>query len=159
VSIRRTSVLWAFLTAYVVAATLPASSLWFAPGQVSFVDARVGDDPVLVYDRVIKRATSISYYVIIRDALTTDAACEGKGGPILYEQREGSLLGKTLSWWVPQDPRCKSLPESSYYGYVTWTIEYPLEPFLPEFLSGLKWLLPPKTVTREIPLFSIIGGT
>ena len=145
-----------FAAIYGLASAVPLSWFWFDPGQPTFKDAVAGGDPELVFSRQIKRNALMHYSVIIRDAADDDIDCEGTGGPFEYRKNQGPLIGKTLGWWVPSDPRCSRLPVGAYYGSVTWTAVRPLADLLPEVLQGpLGWILPPKTVSRDIPLFNI----
>lgn len=145
------------LITYAVGAGLPAESLWFDPGIPTFLSTPQGEDPVLVYDREIKREQLIAYYGVIRDAATGETVCESRAGPFTYEKNHGPIIGKTLTWFFPNDPRCQNLPVGDYYGSVTWVVDQPLAPFLPNMLSGFGWLLPSKSVSRSIPVFAITG--
>jgi hypothetical protein len=130
--------------------------LWFDPNQPQLVSTEVGQPVNLVFTRDIKVATDIQYAVIIRSVDSNEVACEAHGGPFEYKQQKGPLVGKTLAWWAPDDPRCSNLPPGSYYGEVIWTAVTPLASFLPDALDGtLGWLLPTKHVKRDIPVFSI----
>ena len=144
--------------AYVTAAMIPLEWLWFDPGVPSFSDSVVGTDPETHYSREIKRVTSISYSVTLRDGLTHDVVCEATGGPFDYlPEKSGPLLNRTLSAFAPSDPRCAHLPVGVYFGQAVWTAAYPLRAFLPDFLDRpLGWIVPPKTVTRDIPPFRIL---
>ena len=147
----------AFASAYLAAAAVPMETLWFAPGEPIFKDTVVGGDPELVFSRDIRRDAMIRYSVIIRNAEDKEVVCEWNGGPFKYLEQSGPLIGKTLGWWAPGDNRCAHLPVGTYYGQVEWTAVRPLGDLLPGFLkSPLGWLLPPKSVTREIMVFNIL---
>lgn len=147
----------AFAAVYAAAAAVPMETLWFAPGEPIIKDTVEGSDPELVFSRDIKRDAMIRYSVIIRNAEDKDVVCEWNGGPFRYLAQSGPLIGKTLGWWAPGDPRCARLPVGVYYGQVEWTAVRPLGDLLPVFLRGpFGWLLPPKSVTREIMIFNIL---
>lgn len=151
---------FAAFSVYVIGAAVPLEWFWFNPGIPVFADTEFGKDPELSYDRHIKAVTGISYAVILRDAATRDVVCDATGGPFDYlPEKSGPMIGKTLSWFAPSDPRCKSLPVGTYYGQATWTVSYPLRAYLPSVLQGaLGWILPPKSITRDIPPFKITAG-
>lgn len=153
----RTSVILALAAVYGAAAAVPMQALWFDPGQPVIRDAVVGTASDLVFSRNIKRDSMIGYVLVIRDAADRDVVCDASGGPFLYLQGDGPLIGKTLGWWGPSDPRCARLPVGAYYGVVTWTAVRPLGDLLPGVLQGpLGWLLPPKSVSRDIMIFNIL---
>ena len=145
---------------YVIGAAVPLEWFWFNPGTPIFADTEAGGDPELFYDRQIKAVIGISYALILRDAKTHDVVCDANGGPFDYlPEKSGPLIGKTLSWFAPSDPRCRALPPGTYFGQVTWTAAYPLRAYLPGILQGpLGWIIPPKSVTRDIPPFKITVG-
>lgn len=147
----------ALFSAYVIGAMLPLEWFWFDPGTPRFADTEVGGDPPLTYIREIKVVVALSYSVILRDMTTQDVVCDAAGGPFDYlPSKSGPLVGKTLSVWAPADDRCAHLPVGEYYGSVTWEAAYPLRAFLPDLLDGpLGWLIPPKSVTRQIAPFKI----
>lgn len=143
---------------YVTGAMLPLEMFWFDPDNPSFADTEVGGDPALSYVRQIKTVVAMSYAVTLRDVATHDVACDAAGGPFDYlPEKSGPLVGRTLSVFAPSDPRCGHLPVGEYYGSATWTASYPLRSFIPGFLAGpLGWIIPPKTVTRQIAPFKIL---
>lgn len=147
----------ALFAVYAVAAALPLESLWFDPSEPFVSDAVVGQDPHLRFSRQIKVPVEMSFSVILRHAETLDVACTANGGPFEYlPAKSGPLLNKGVWWFAPSDD-CRNLPVGIYFGSVTWTAAYPMRPFLPSFLRGwLGWIIPPKTVTREILAFQIM---
>lgn len=142
---------------YVAGAMVPLEWLWFDPGTPEFQNAVVGSDPQLIFVRDIKTNVAMSYAVILRNAADKDVVCDAVGGPFTYlPERSGALVGKGLKWFAPSDARCSSLPVGTYYGEVTWTAAYPLRAYLPGFLGGLLgWIVPSKSVTRDIAPFEI----
>lgn len=75
---------------------------------------------------------------------------------MLYRRNFGQVLGETLGWWVPSDPRCLLLPPGSYEVSTTWQVIDPLTAFLPSWLDEwLGWIVPPKRVTRVSPPFMV----
>jgi hypothetical protein len=141
---------------YLVGAMLPAELLWYNPGLVHFQDAKQGTAPVLEFTRNIKRESSISYSVVVRNA---DGAvvCEGRGGPFTYKIVNGPLIGKDLVWWAAGDGRCGRIPVGSYWSETCWKVETPLAALLPELLkTPFGWLLPPKRICRTSDVFNIV---
>lgn len=142
--------------AYVALAALSAESLWFRPSVPVFADATEGEVPALTYSRAILRPADIRYSVVVRATGQAWPACESPNGPFPYLAASGPVDGKDLAWWAPNDPRCLDLPPGSYWAVTTWEVIDPLGDLLPAPLDGwLGWILPPKRLTRESPLFTI----
>lgn len=151
------------MVAYIGLCMVPGEALWFDPGQPMFEDTVVGGDPVLKFNREIKRETTMRYAVFLRRDQDDDPACDAEGGPFTYlPAKSGVLVDGTLGKWAPSDPRCRQLPVGSYYGTVTWTITNPYRDLLPKalqpWLGGLMSLLPPKEIQRTIPTFTITAS-
>lgn len=145
------------LITYVVMASLPASSLWFDPGEVRFENVYRGNAPELVFSRTIHRDALISYSTVTRRVETGDVACDGRGGPFTYKPSRGPVGGKDLVWWSGGNVACGGLTPGFYYNQTVWTVVSPMRSLLPEWARGtaLDFLLPPKRVVRESPSFEV----
>ena len=155
----RLALFWAFVLTYVGGAVLPASTLWFDPGEVEFSDAIEGRSPALRYSRTIHRPTLIKYVVLVREVVPGGfnlTVCEAPSGPFTYQPTSGPVIGKDLAWWAPSDPRCRHLPAGTYQVETVWTIVQPLGDLLPIWMQWLSWATPPKRVRRESEPFTIL---
>ena len=102
----------------------------------------------------------MSYAVFLRRNADDEPSCDAHGGPFTYlPEKSGAKVGWTLGQWAPGDPRCAALPSGAYYGSVTWTITNPYRDLLPAWLQpvlgGLASVIPPKEITRKIPIFTM----
>jgi len=157
----RIALFWGLLATYLIGAMIPATALWFDPGEVEFSDAIAGGrPPALRFSRTIHRPTVIRYSVVVREVIPGGhsglVACEALGGPFTYQPVSGPLIGKDLSWWAPGDPRCSHLPPGTYLTETVWTVVAPLGDLLPERLRWLEWLIPAKRVHRTSEPFTIL---
>lgn len=153
-------VLLPFCALYLVLAILPVQSLWFAPGPVRFLDAPSGGIPELEFTRVIKHDLLISYHVVVREArIPPDpgrVVCEGDSAPFVYKAQTGPVVGADLAWWVPEDDRCKHLPDGAYWADTCWTVHNPLGDLLPGQPRNIfPGITPNKVICRVSPAFYV----
>jgi len=145
---------------YSAMCAVPATALWFDPGIPVFTSAEQGHPIRLQYDRVIKIDSLIEYAVVIRDADTTELICDVRSGPFHYRKTVGPVVDKTLAWWVANNPDCRDIKDrpGNYWVATTWTVVRPLGDLLPSWADALVgWIIPPKRVTRQSPLFTVEG--
>ena len=116
---------------------VPLNWLWFDPGAVVVSDGSKDREPTLLFDRVIKRETKMSYHVTVRDAADFSVVCDAQSGPFTY--RPDATLPKpiTITWWSGGDDTCWPLEPGIYVMETCWEAHRPF------------WgSVPPKTICR-----------
>lgn len=156
------AVLW-FALFYTAVAVAPASWFGFHPGQVRFNDAPSGVSPIIEYTRTIDRAVWAKYRVTVRtarvdvseiadgDAVFSDVVCEVNSLPFTYQPASGPLVGKSLTWWAPSDPRCDGLADGIYWVETCWFLLDPIGDLIRVAVPSFpKRVLGPLTSTKVI---------
>jgi hypothetical protein len=99
---------------------LPASD-WFEVSAVAIPDFRVGEDPPINYERVIKQPFVADWFVEINEVGTDRGAlaCQGNGANH-YEPNDKVPMPTLLSWFA--GTRC-NLGPGQYQLFVTWQVQ------------------------------------
>lgn len=144
----REIILWLIVTIWVCLWAVPLS-YWYSVGQIRVEDAREGDSPRIYYNgRVINKAT-ISYHVIIRDAVTGEIVSDDSSSPFLYTPNTKRPDAIDLDWWSPKH---EVLEPGIYILTTCWTIYgrfYGVVPAKTECISSNIFRIEPNGETQE----------
>ena len=110
-------------------ARVPVSA-WFEVAPVVVTDTYVGDDPLVWYERSIKKEFFGDWAVEIKDAHSDGVtACYGNGAALYTPNRDVINNPVSLSWFIG---KFCDLPAGAYHGTVTFVLKK--EGFFNKFL-------------------------
>ena len=114
-----------FLLAYPAFDTFRRSRVpvaaWFEVEPVVITDTYVGDDPLVWYERTIKKEFYGDWAVEIKDAHTEGVtACYGNGANLYSPERDVINNPVTLEWFIG---KVCDLPAGAYHGSVSFVLK------------------------------------
>ncbi len=101
---------------------VPVAS-YFEPVQLEIPDYKVGEDPIIFYDRIIHKEFSGNWIVelqLIQKDGSPIAICTATGEAIFQPEKKQPEGGTHLSWFTDKDCR---LPAGTYRAVANWTID------------------------------------
>jgi len=103
--------------------TAPASD-YFVVNQIGIPNFTVGENPKILYDRVVLQDFSATFTAEIQDASTLQAVCTSTKTVNYSPDKDLPKDGPTLSWLMYREPLpdCQP-PVGTYRVQICWTIE------------------------------------
>lgn len=97
---------------------------YFVVNQIGVPSFLVGENPKIVYDRVVKQPFDGRFVAEIQDAGTLQAICTSEKAVNYTPDKKLPEGGATLNWLMYREPLPECvLPVGSYRVNICWTIE------------------------------------
>jgi hypothetical protein len=103
--------------------TAPASD-YFEVNQIGVPNFTVGENPKILYDRVVKQDFTAEFTAEIQDASSLQPVCTSTKTVNYTPEKELPVDGPTLSWLMYREPLPDCVPPvGTYRVHICWTIE------------------------------------
>lgn len=97
---------------------------YFVVNQIGIPNFAVGENPKVLYDRVVMKEFSATFTAEIQDAATLQSVCASTKTVIYSPDKSLPKDGPTLSWLMYREPLPDCMPDvGTYRVQICWTIE------------------------------------